>query len=88
MVLPLTILIIMALIVLLLNFYTDFAQQVADHDEKRSEMYETKEISIMRMKVSASQAADKLISREDFAGNDYTVEDFSGDDFAGGEAFG
>lgn len=78
MVLPVTILIIMALIVLLLNFYTDFAKQVADHDERRSEMYETKEISIMRMKVSASQAADKLISQGDFAGTD----------FAGGEAFG
>lgn len=78
MVLPVTILIIMALIVLLLNFYTDFAKQVADHGEKCSEMYETKEISIMRMKVSASQAADKLISQGDFAETD----------FAGGEAFG
>lgn len=78
MVLPVTILIIMALILLLLNFYTDFTRQVAGHDEKRCEMYETKEISIMRMKVSASQAADKFVSQEDFAG----------EDFAGGEAFG
>ncbi len=70
MVLPVTILIIMALIVMLLNFYTDFTQQVADHDEKRSEMYEMKEISIMRMKVSASQATDKIISQGDFAGGE------------------
>lgn len=50
MVLPITILIMAALIGVLLSFFTGFMKQVENHVQERTEMYELKEISILRIR--------------------------------------
>jgi len=49
MVLPLTILIMAALIWLMLAFYTDFLEQAAQHETERNELYEKQETAFLRM---------------------------------------
>ncbi len=50
MVLPLTILIVAALICLMLTFYTDFLEQTAQHEAERNELYEKREAAFLRMR--------------------------------------
>ena len=49
MVLPVTILIVMALIGIVLTFYTGLQEQIESHRQEREELYTGKEITVLRL---------------------------------------
>lgn len=49
MVLPLTVLIMTALIGLMLAFYTDLTEQTEEYEKQRSRIYEMQEMDIVRL---------------------------------------
>lgn len=60
MVLPLTVLILAALICQLMTFHGNLARQIEVHKAAREELYHTKEVTILRMKDSLKQAAGEV----------------------------
>ncbi len=60
MVLPITILILAALIGILLSFYTGLMKQMENHLQERNQMYELKEVSVLRMKENLAAAAGEV----------------------------
>lgn len=61
MVLPVTILIFSALVCLLMTFYVSLTEQIADHAERREELYQSSEIRTIRLKDSVSHAAGEVL---------------------------
>ena len=59
MVLPITILLFSASVILLLNFYMDLREQIHVHELAREEVYESSEVLILRARDSAERLAEE-----------------------------
>lgn len=59
MVLPVTILIFSGLVCILISFYVNLTEQIAEHAAERAELYQSCEISILRIKDSLSHVQEE-----------------------------
>ena len=59
MVLPITILLFSASVILLLTFYMDLREQIHDHELAREKVYESSEVLIFRARDSAERLAEE-----------------------------
>ena len=59
MIMPLTCLIIIALIGLMMNFYSELDRQISENAVRRDEIYEVREVTVIRIR-------DKVSYEEDF----------------------
>lgn len=59
MIMPLTCLIIIALMGLMMNFYSELDRQISENAVRRDEIYEVREVTVIRIR-------DKVSYEEDF----------------------
>ena len=60
MVLPLTVLILAALVGLLMTFYITLTEQIKTHEQEREKLYEQNEVHVLRMKDNLNAAGEAL----------------------------
>ena len=60
MVLPLTVLILAALIGLLMTFYITLTEQIKTHEQEQEKLYEQNEVHVLRMKDNLNAAGEAL----------------------------
>ena len=59
MVLPVAILLFSGLVCILISFYVNLTEQIAEHAAEREELYQFREISILRIKDSMSHVQEE-----------------------------
>ena len=60
MVLPLTVLILAALVGLLMTFYITLTEQIKTHEQEQEKLYEQNEVHVLRMKDNLNAAGEAL----------------------------